>query len=98
MNYRVHQPRIAQLMRQHHADRADRAPCPIRIDPLLDSRPDCEAYGHAQVTHQDCLKRQRRAERQAKQVICDSDNYLAMFHDRWEFLTIPGYDATTVWF
>ena len=44
------------------------------------------------------LKRQRRAQRQAKQVICDSDAYLAMFHDLWEFLTIPGYDDTTVWF
>ena len=92
-----HQPRIAQLMRQLHADRADRAPCPIRIDPMLDSRPDSRKYSHAQPMRQALIKRQRRAQRRAKQAICNSDAYLAAFHDLWEFLNIPGYEDTA-WF
>lgn len=96
-NYRDRQPRIAQLMRQHHADRADRAPCPIRINPMLDSRADCNAYGHAQASRQDRLKRQRRAERRAKQAVNSSDAYLAMYRDLWEFLNIPGYEDIA-WF
>ena len=94
-NYHARQPRIAALMRQHHADRADRAPCPIRIDPRLDSRPDCYAYTHAQVTRQDRLKRQRSAQRKAKQVVNDSAVYLAQFdHDAVEI--VIGEDI--VWF
>ena len=95
-NYHARQPRIAQLLRQHQADHADRTPCPIRIDPMLDSRQDCYAYGYAQATRQDRIKRQRRAQRKAKQVICNSDAYLAAFHDLWEFLNTPYNEI--VWF
>lgn len=68
-NYHARQPRIAQLLCQRHADRENRAPCSIRIDPMLDSRPDAREYGHAQATRQDRLKRQRRAQRRFKEVI-----------------------------
>jgi len=80
-NHRLNQPRCAQIMRQRAADRVDRAVCPIRIDPMLDRRPDVRKYTHAQPTRQSMLKRQRRAQRQAKRRICDGAAYLWQFED-----------------
>jgi hypothetical protein len=81
-NYRVNQPRCAQIMRQHSADaaRAETQP-PMRWDPSLDKRRDVRKYTHAQPTRQDLLKRQRRAARRAKQRVLDANVHLAQFED-----------------
>ena len=94
-------PRHVGILRQHIADVTDSTPAVVKLNPVQHQGGSADKierpHKRRGQTHQDCLKRQRRAQRQAKQVICDSDAYLAMFRDLWEFLNIPGYEDIA-WF